>query len=150
METFEATELIPVGMSSTEGWSVFKKFLTSCATVSSGSPNWKSFVKNIFTLRLLIAALRDLLGIHPNWKSGPGASIVWDTGSSQQVYWPTSNKILSPCRKETLRIHRFTRLLLPFVNTRYALKVTEPRPQPESGFQRMTRRIAVEAVKELL
>ena len=73
------------------------------------------------TLPLVLAVLRDVLRIHPNWRKGPGNSIVWDTGSEQQVYWPTwTKKILSPNKKHKLRIRWYTRLLLRPVNTSYA------------------------------
>jgi hypothetical protein len=65
--------------------------------------------------------IRTLLGIHENWKRGPGKSIVWETPTWTQTYWPKAwtAKILSPCGRRVLQLNWLTRLLLPEMTTRY-------------------------------
>jgi hypothetical protein len=65
--------------------------------------------------------IRALLGIDDRWKVGVGRSIVWETPTWTQTYWPKAwtAKILSPCGHHVLRLNWLTRLLLPEMTTRY-------------------------------
>ena len=63
------------------------------------------------------AFFRYLLSIDERWKRGVRPDdIVWETPTSQQVYFSPTYKICSPCMTATLKPSWFVRLLLERVS----------------------------------